>query len=70
MKATEIRELTIKELEERIDNEKNILIKQKLNHAISPLDNPQKIKETRRNIARLMTILHQKQLNETSNDKE
>ena len=68
MKATELRELTVKELEERIDNEKNTLVKQKLNHAISPLDNPQKIKETRRNIARLLTVLHQKQLTETSND--
>jgi large subunit ribosomal protein L29 len=68
MKATELRELTVKELEERIDNEKNILLKQKLNHAISPLDNPQKIKETRRNVARLMTVLQQKQLNEKSND--
>ena len=68
MKATELRELSEKELEEKIDNEKNILVKQKLNHAISPLDNPQKIKETRRNIARLITVLHQKQLTEKSND--
>ena len=63
MKASEIRELSIKEIEERIDNEKNFLIKQKLNHAISPLDNPLKIKETRRIIARLKTI-HRKKLME------
>lgn len=68
MKASEIRELTINELEERIENEKNILTKQKLNHAISPLDNPMKIKEARRNIARLMTILTEKQKTEKSND--
>jgi large subunit ribosomal protein L29 len=67
MKASELKELTIKELEERIENEKNLLIKQKLNHEVSPLDNPQKIKMTRRNIARLMTVLRQKQV-ETSND--
>ena len=65
MKAAELRELTIKELEERIDNEQNLLTKQKLNHAISPLDNPQKIMETRRNVARMLTVLRQKQLNET-----
>jgi large subunit ribosomal protein L29 len=64
MKAPEIRELSEKELLERIDNEKSMLVKQKLNHAISPLDNPQKIKATRRNIARMMTVLRQKQLNE------
>ena len=68
MKATELRELSLKELEEKIDNEKSLLAKQKLNHAISPLDNPQKIKETRRNIARLTTVFHQKQITEKSND--
>ena len=57
MKSSEIKELTIKEIEEKIDNEKSFLVKQKLNHAISPLDNPLKIRETRKNIARLKTIL-------------
>jgi large subunit ribosomal protein L29 len=61
MKTTEIRELSAKEIEERIENEKNLIFRQKMNHAISPLDNPMKIRETRRNIARLETILRQKQ---------
>ena len=60
MKTTEIRELSVKETEERIENEKSLISRQKMNHAISPLDNPMKIKETRRNIARLETILRQK----------
>ena len=64
MKASEIIELTVKEIEERIDNEKNFLIKQKLNHAISPLDNPLKIRETKKTIARLETILRKKTLEE------
>jgi large subunit ribosomal protein L29 len=69
MKASELKELTIKELEERIENEQTHLLKQKLNHAVSPLDNPLKIKETRRNIARLKTVLRQKEIQEsTSND--
>lgn len=55
MKSSEIRELSNQELLERIDNEKTALVRMKLNHAISPLENPQKIKESRRNIARLMT---------------
>jgi large subunit ribosomal protein L29 len=61
MKTSEIRELSAKEIEERIENEKTLIFKQKMNHAISPLDNPMKIRETRRNIARLETILRQKQ---------
>jgi large subunit ribosomal protein L29 len=61
MKTSEIRELTAKEIEERIENEKSLIFRQKMNHAISPLDNPMKIRETRRNIARLETLLRQKQ---------
>ena len=69
MKTSELRELTVKELEERVENERNMLIKQKLNHIISPLDNPQKIKESRRNVARLMTVLNQKKKTKNSNTK-
>jgi large subunit ribosomal protein L29 len=60
MKTSEIRELTVKEIEERLENEKDLIFRQKMNHAISPLDNPLKIRATRRNIARLETILRQK----------
>ena len=67
MKSSELKELTIKELEERIENERSLLIKQKLNHTVSPLDNPLKIKHTRRNVARLLTVLRQKQ-QKTKND--
>ena len=45
MKASEIKELTVKEIVEKIENESSFLVKQKLNHAISPLDNPLKMKE-------------------------
>ncbi len=62
MKTREIKELTDKELLERIDNEMNHLVKLKLSHAISPLDNPNQIREARKNIARLKTELRQRQL--------
>ena len=66
MKPTEIRELKLSEILERIENEENFITKQKLNHAISPLDNPLKIRESRRNLARLKTILKEKQMQENS----
>ena len=56
--------MTISEIEEKIENEKTHLQQLELNHSVSPLDNPLKIRHTRRNIARLMTILSQKQLSE------
>jgi len=64
MKSSEIKELSNKELLEHIDNEKSTLVRMKLNHAISPLENPQKIKESRRNIARLMTEMRKREMNE------
>ena len=64
MKTAEIRELTIKELEERIENEQAQLVKLKLNHSISPLDNPMKITVTRKNISRMKTILSERNLKE------
>ncbi|NOQ24242.1 MAG: 50S ribosomal protein L29 [Bacteroidales bacterium] len=67
MKSSEIKELTTKELVEKIDTEKTQLTRLKLNHAVSPLDNPLKITETRKDIARLKTELRKRELNENSN---
>ena len=64
MKTTEIRELTTKELQERVDAEKDTLVKYQLNHVVSPMDNPMKIRHTRKDVARLMTELRQRSLND------
>jgi len=63
MKAAEIKELTTKEIEEKIQTESEALTKMKLNHAVSPLENPNKLKESRKQIARLKTELRQRELN-------
>jgi large subunit ribosomal protein L29 len=63
MKNSEIIQFTTKELRERIEEERSHLVKLKLNHVVSPLDNPLKIKASRRNIARLLTELHNRTLN-------
>ena len=65
MKATEIKELSTQEIIERIDDYKNVLIRMRLNHAISPLENPNKIGDSKRDIARLKTELRFRQINET-----
>ena len=67
MDTAEIKGLTTKEIIERLENEQNFLGRQRMNHAVSPLDNPMKLKESRRIIARLKTILHQRQMNEEPN---
>lgn len=62
MKAKEIKELTTAEIAERLDAEKVKLNNMKLNHTISPLDNPLQIREARKTIARLATELRQREL--------
>jgi len=64
MKTSEIRELSTADIIERIDTEQTMLIRMKLNHAISPLDNPKKIKQTKSTIARLLTELRKRELEE------
>ena len=67
MKVSEIQEMTTKEIVEKIHLEKENLVRLRMNHAVSPLDNPMKIKETRKNIARLKTVFRQRELSETQN---
>ena len=63
MKSKEVRELETKELAERIETEVAKYNQMKLNHAVSPLENPSLIKAARRDIARLKTELRQRELN-------
>jgi len=64
MKTREIKDLNNKEIQERMDAEVSRLDRLKLNHAISPLDNPLQIKEVRRTIARFATELRQREINQ------
>ncbi|GAY26910.1 MULTISPECIES: 50S ribosomal protein L29 [unclassified Prevotella] len=63
MKMTEVKELETKELAERIEAEVGKYNQMKLNHSITPLENPSEIKALRRNIARMKTELRQRELN-------
>ena len=63
MKTSENKDLTTEEIKEKIETEKAALTKMKMNHAVSPLENPMLIRTTRRNIARLMTELRKRELN-------
>ena len=63
MKIAEIRELSTKELVERIDAEVAAYDQKVINHSISPSENPAQIKQQRRMIARMKTELRQRELN-------
>ena len=61
MKASEVREVSISDLRERIEAEKAALDTMKINHTISPLEDTSKIAKSRKDIARMMTILAEKE---------
>ncbi|MDR0828611.1 MAG: 50S ribosomal protein L29 [Prevotellaceae bacterium] len=62
MKIKEIRELTDNELRERVLTEKDALLRMSLSHAITQLDNPSQITETRRTIARIETEIRAREI--------
>jgi len=67
MKTSEIKELSTSDLIERIDTERTMLVRMKLNHAITPLDNPQKVREVKLTIARLLTEMRKREMSKKSN---
>ena len=62
MKKEEIKELSLKELADQIEVAEKAYRELKVAHAISPIDNPAKITRDRREIARMKTILRQKEI--------
>ena len=63
MKIAEINKMSAADLAERIQAEVASYNQMKLNHAVAPLENNSLIKSSRRNIARMKTVLRQKELN-------
>lgn len=59
MKIAEIRGLSATELRERIQTEVANYETMKFNHTVTPLENPSQIKQARRTIARLKTVLRE-----------
>ena len=62
MKKEEIKELSIAELKAQIEAARVAYRELKVAHAISPVDNPSKITKDRKEIARLKTVLRQKEI--------
>lgn len=60
MKTAEIKDMSVQDLKERIAAEKANLASMKVQHTVSPVENPSVIKKSRRDIARMLTILRQK----------
>ena len=69
MKANEIRKMNAEQLNEKLTGLKKDLFMLRMQHATNQLDNPLKIRETKHDIARVKTMLRQKELSGAS-DKQ
>lgn len=64
MKISEIRELTVAELRERLQADQRAYVETRISHAVSPLDKPSSLRDQRRTIARLLTVLAERERQE------
>ena len=62
MKASEVRKMSAKELESKLMELKKDLFQLRLQHATNQLDNPVRIAQVKRDIARVKTIIRQQEL--------
>jgi len=60
MKATELRAMTVEQLDAKLTELKKELFNLRFQHAINQLENPHKLEEVKRDIARVMTVLNEK----------
>jgi large subunit ribosomal protein L29 len=65
MKYSELNNLSVEELDSRIDESKRNLARLKFDHKVTPIENPMQIRHLRKDIARLMTALNAKLAIET-----
>ncbi len=68
MKVKELRKLKVEELRKKVDELKMDLLKLRFQQKISGLEDPMKIRNTRRQIARVLTVLREKELSEEKKD--
>ena len=61
MKASEVRAMSVAELNEKLDALKKDLFFLRMQHATNQLDNPQKLVQTKRDIARVKTMIREKE---------
>ena len=61
MKAREVRAMSVAQLNEKLDALKKDLFFLRMQHATNQLDNPQKLVETKRDIARVKTMIREKE---------
>lgn len=65
-KGLELKDLTVQELQDKLQDERSALTKLRFNHTVSPVENPMQLRGKRKDVARILTELRKRELNEQS----
>ncbi|MDR2466034.1 MAG: 50S ribosomal protein L29 [Prevotellaceae bacterium] len=66
----DLKEYNTKDLKEKLHSRKGEYLKMRLDHAVSPLENPMRLKNGRKEIARILTELRQREINGQNNEQK
>ncbi|MFN6117451.1 MAG: 50S ribosomal protein L29 [Flavobacteriales bacterium] len=64
-KGTDLKELTLQELQDKLQDERSMLTKLRFNHTVSPIENPMQLRSKRKEVARILTELRKRELANT-----
>lgn len=62
-KGLELKDLTVAELQDKLQEERGSLTKLRFNHTVSPIESPMQLRKKRKDVARLLTELRKRELN-------
>jgi large subunit ribosomal protein L29 len=65
-KGQELNDLTVQELQDKLQEERGTLTKLRFSHTVSPIESPVQLRQKRKDVARILTELRKRELNNTS----
>ncbi|MCB9184851.1 MAG: 50S ribosomal protein L29 [Flavobacteriales bacterium] len=65
-KGLELKDLTVQELQDKLQDERGALTKLRFNHTVSPIENPMQLRSKRKEVARILTELRNRELANTA----
>ena len=65
-KGLELKDLTVQELQDKLQEERSALTKLRFSHTVSPIESPMNLRHKRKDVARILTELRKRELTNTS----
>jgi large subunit ribosomal protein L29 len=65
-KGTELKDLTVVELQDKLQEERSTLTKLRFSHTVSPIESPMRLRTKRKEVARILTELRMRELANTA----